>query len=41
VHDGLGAVHKQGDRPLLPVAIADILIARNMAILDMGSRHVS
>jgi hypothetical protein len=33
VHDGLGGVHRRGDRPLLPAVIADILVSRKTAIL--------
>jgi hypothetical protein len=38
VHDGLGGVHRRGDRPVLPAATAEILIARNTAIIDVGGR---
>lgn len=34
VHDGLGGVHLRGQRPVLPAEIADIFIAKNMAVLD-------
>jgi hypothetical protein len=37
VHDGLGGVHRRGDRPVLPAATAEILIARNTAVIDRGA----
>lgn len=32
VHDGMGGEHKQGDRPVLPADIADLFIAKGMAV---------
>lgn len=32
VHDGEGGEHRQGERPVLPAAIADLFIAKKMAV---------
>lgn len=32
VHDGEGGEHKKGERPVLPAAIADLFIAKKMAV---------
>jgi hypothetical protein len=39
VHDGLGGVHRRGDRPVLPASIADILVARKTAVLVRDLPH--
>lgn len=34
VHDGLGGIHKVGDRVTLPNDVADLFLAKKLAVLD-------